>query len=64
MNGVRRKSRARVLDSVNIGQFEPVTFIQREWAALISVAVLKTDCAVHEDRYSTGFSGCVFLEKE
>lgn len=64
MNGVRRKSRASVFDTVNIGQFEPVAFIRPEWVALISVAVLKTDCSVHEDRYSTGFSGCVFLEEE
>ncbi len=61
---MRRKSRERVLDGVNVGQFEPVAFIRRQWPALISVAVLKTDCSVHEDRYSTGFSGCVFLEKE
>jgi len=53
-----------VFATVTIGQFEPVAFIGREWAALISVAVLKTDCSFHEDRYSTGFSGCVFLEEE
>lgn len=53
-----------MFDTVNVGQFEPVAFIRPEWVALISVAVLKTDCSVHEDRYSTGFSDCVFLEEE